>query len=139
MLIRTYHSDDQEAVVRLWEECGLTRPWNDPYKDITRKVAQGDDLFLVGECDQQLMATAMAGFDAHRGWLYYLAVDPAYRHRSYGQQLLREVEARLLQRDCPKLNLLVRDDNTELINFYRRLGYKQDAVSSLGRRLINDN
>lgn len=138
MDIRTYHPEDEAAVIRVWEECGLLRPWNDPRRDITRKLAEQPDLFLVGESGAEVIATAMAGFDGHRGWVYYVAVAPEHQRKSYGRQLMQTVERRLIARGCLKLNLQVRASNQEIIEFYLALGYVQDDVVSLGRRLIQD-
>jgi ribosomal protein S18 acetylase RimI-like enzyme len=136
--IRAFQRADEAAVVALWQECGLTRPWNDPRADIARKLTEQPDLFLVGTAGADVVASAMAGFDGHRGWVYYLAVAPRHRKQSYGRALMQEAERLLTQRGCPKLNLLVRSSNTEVIEFYRRLGYVQDATVSLGKRLIHD-
>lgn len=138
MKIRVFQSADEEAVVALWQECGLTRPWNDPRADIARKLTEQPELFLVGTVGTELVASAMAGFDGHRGWVYYLAVAPGYRTRAFGRALMQAVERRLMERGCPKVNLLVRSSNTEVIEFYRKLGYVQDEVVSLGKRLIHD-
>jgi ribosomal protein S18 acetylase RimI-like enzyme len=138
MKIRTFQPNDEAAVIALWQECGLTRPWNDPRTDIARKLTEQPELFLVGTVGDELVATAMVGFDGHRGSVYYLAVSPRHRRRSYGQSLMREAERLLIERGCPKLNLLVRSSNAEVIEFYRKLGYVQDDVVSLGRRLIHD-
>ena len=129
---------DIDAIVALWTRCGLTRPWNDPHADIARKLTEQPELFLVGTVAGELVATAMVGFDGHRGWVYYLAVSPRHRWRSYGRALMREAERLLIERGCPKLNLLVRSSNAEVIEFYGKLGYVRDDVGSLGRRLIHD-
>ena len=136
--IRPFRRADTEAVVALWRECGLTRPWNDPHKDIERKLREQPEFFLVGTVRDKIVASAMAGFDGHRGWVYYFAVAPKHRHKSLGRTLMREVERLLLERGCPKINLQVRSANGEVIEFYRRLGYVQDEVVSLGKRLIPD-
>ena len=138
MKIRIFQLTDEAAVVALWRECGLTRPWNDPHADIARKLAEQPDLFLVGTVGAELVATAMAGFDGHRGWVYYLAVSPGHRKQSYGRALMQEAERLLMERGCPKLNLLVRSSNVEAIEFYGKLGYVQDDVIGLGKRLIHD-
>ena len=138
MKIRAFQPGDEGAVVQLWHECGLTRPWNDPHADIARKLSEQPELFLVGEVESQVIATAMVGFDGHRGWVYYLAVAPAQRTQSYGKALMQEAERLLVERGCPKLNLLVRSSNAEVIEFYRKLGYSQDDVVALGKRLILD-
>lgn len=138
MEIRCYRPDDEQTVIRLWERCGLIRPWNDPRKDIERKLSEQPELFLVGQHGDEVIATAMAGFDGHRGWVYYLAVAPEQRGKSHGRQLMQAVERLLLARGCPKLNLQVRASNQDVLAFYRKLGYVQDDVVSLGRRLVED-
>lgn len=138
MQIRCYAPSDEEAVVKLWEDCGLTRPWNDPRKDIARKLTEHPELFLVGTADGAVMASIMIGYEGHRGWVNYLAVAPAYRKRAIGRQLMAEAEQRLTALGCPKLSLMVRSSNAEVVAFYRQLGYVQDDVIALGKRLIVD-
>ncbi len=128
MQIRPYHADDQAAVVSLWENCGLTRSWNDPRKDIARKLTVQPELFLVGGLDGVLVATVMAGYDGHRGWANYLAVAPAHRGRGFGRALMQRVEDLLLGMGCPKINLQVRSSNAGVLAFYRGLGYAQDVA-----------
>jgi ribosomal protein S18 acetylase RimI-like enzyme len=139
MQIRNFDAADEGAVVALWEECGLTRPWNDPHKDIARKVEVQPELFLVGAVDEAVMASVMAGYEGHRGWMNYLAVAPRFRGRGYGRALVEHVERLLLERGCPKINLQVRASNPAAVAFYRRLGYAQDESISLGKRLIVDD
>lgn len=138
MQIRTFHAADEGAVVALWDECGLTRPWNDPHKDIARKLEVQPELFLVGVVDEAVIASVMAGYEGHRGWMNYLAVAPRFRARGYGRALVEHVERLLLERGCPKINLQVRASNPAAVAFYCRLGYAQDESISLGKRLIVD-
>ena len=138
MKIRAFERGDEPAVVALWEECRLTRPWNDPHKDIARKLAVQPELFLVGVVNEAVIATVMAGYEGHRGWVNYLAVAPAFRGRGFARELMERVEQLLLRRGCPKLSLLVRTSNPEAVAFYRHLGYVQDEAVSLGKRLIVD-
>ena len=147
MLIRAFRPADRAAVIDLWQRCGITRPWNDPDRDIDRKLAVRDDLFLVGVGNggngdghgRTPIATMMVGYDGHRGWVNYLAVDPAFQGRGLGRVLMREAERRLQAIGCPKLNLQVRSDNGAVLAFYRALGYEVDAAVSLGKRLIADD
>ncbi|MCU1514664.1 MAG: family acetyltransferase [Microbacteriaceae bacterium] len=138
MLIRSFSPADTDAVVALWTEAALVRPWNDPRADIARKLTQQPELFIVGEIDGVLVATAMSGYDGHRGWLYYLAVAKAHRREGLGRLMMHEVEAGLRALGCPKLNLQVRSENAAVRGFYRGLGYGEDQVMSLGKRLILD-
>jgi len=138
MQIRPFDPEDEPAVVALWKQCGLTRPWNDPHKDIARKLAVQPELFIVGVTGGAVMASVMAGYEGHRGWMNYLAVAPAFRGRGFARALMQHVEALLLGRGCPKVNLQVRTSNAEAIAFYRHLGYVQDEAVSLGKRLIPD-
>ena len=136
--IRSYRPADEADVIELWRQCGLLRPWNDPLRDIARKLSEQPEGLLVGTVDEQAVGVAMVGFDGHRGWVNYLAVSPAHRHASIGTALMVEAERWLLQRGCPKLNVQVRSSNADVIAFYRRLGYVQDDVVSFGKRLIDD-
>jgi ribosomal protein S18 acetylase RimI-like enzyme len=139
MQIRPFRPEDEAAVIALWQRCALTRPWNDPHKDIQRKLTTQPELFLVGERDGLLVASVMAGFDGHRGWVNYLAVDPEQQRQGLGRLLMREVEQRLCDLGCPKLNLQLRSDNQAALAFYQRLGYGVEPLISLGKRLIADD
>jgi len=138
MDIRPYLESDEDTVVALWRTCGLTRPWNDPHKDIARKLTVQRELFVVGEVDGRVVATVMAGFEGHRGWVNYLAVAPDHQGHGLGARLMAWVEAKFTEAGCPKVSLLVRTTNAPVLAFYRRLGYAVDDVVALGKRLIPD-
>ncbi len=123
----------------LWARCGLVVPWNDPDRDIDRKLAVDPEGLLVGSLDDTLVATVMAGYDGHRGWVNYLAVDPAHRGAGLGAAMMAAAEQRLATLGCPKVNLQVRSANTEAAGFYRAVGYREDDVVSFGRRLVSDD
>jgi ribosomal protein S18 acetylase RimI-like enzyme len=135
LTVRPYRAGDEPAVVELWRGCGLLRPWNDPHADIARKVRVQPDLFLVGTVTDQPVATVMAGYDGHRGWLNYLAVAQGFRRRSFGRQMVEAAEEALERLGCPKINLQIRTENQQVIDFYRELGYGLDEVVSMGKRL----
>jgi ribosomal protein S18 acetylase RimI-like enzyme len=138
MQIRPYSPADEAEVISLWQRCGLTRPWNDPRKDIRRKLAVRPDLFLVGVIDGRIVATAMAGYDGHRGWINYLGVDPERQRQGLGRAILDEAERLLREAGCPKINLQVRTSNQAAIEFYRSIGFAIDDVVSMGKRLEHD-
>ena len=137
-MIRTYEARDEAAVVALWQECGLVVPWNDPRKDIARKLAENPEQLFVAESNGAIVGTCMAGYDGHRGWIYYLAVKPAARRRGEATRLMRHAEEELRRSGCPKIDLMVRETNAEVIEFYRRIGYGRDPVVVLSRRLEDD-
>ncbi|KRC70778.1 Acetyltransferase YpeA [compost metagenome] len=138
LAIRAFHPSDEPGVIQLWQACGLTRRWNDPRKDIARKLTVQSDLFLVGEVDGAIVGSLMGGYDGHRGWINYLAVSPAYQRRNYATALMAAVELKLLDLGCPKINLMIRSGNVAVKGFYDSLGFSQDEVISLGKRLIPD-
>jgi len=138
MEIRAYREADEEAVIGLWTRCGLVRSWNDPGKDIARKRRVQRELFLVAVAPEGLLATVMAGYEGHRGWINYLAVDPAHRRNGLGRRMMDEAEERLRALGCPKINLQIRRDNLEARSFYEKLGFEEDAAISLGKRLEHD-
>ena len=115
--IRAFEVADEDAVVSLWEEAGLTRPWNDPRADIRRKLAVQPELFLVAEEGDAVVGSVMAGYDGHRGWLYYLASASSHRGQGIGRALVAEAERLLSALGCPKVQLMVRPDNTEARGF----------------------
>ena len=136
--IRPYEEADQGAVVELWRECGLVAPQNDPVKDIQRKLHVRRDLFLVGLLGAHLVGTVMAGYEGHRGWINYLAVATDCRRRGFGRRLMEEAERLLRAAGCPKINLQVRSSNSDVIGFYKSIGYAVDDVVSMGKRLEED-
>ena len=138
MDIRPFREADTDAVVALWQRCGLTRPWNDPRKDVARKLAVQREMFLVGEIDGEIIGSIMAGYDGHRGWINYLAVDPKHQRNGYGRSLMCEAERLLRAAGCPKINLQIRAGNSAAVAFYRSLSMSQDDVLSFGKRLESD-
>ena len=139
MQIRPFTPADTDAVIALWSIVGLTRPWNDPAKDIERKLTTQPELFLVGaDADGAVVGTAMVGYDGHRGWVHYLAVSPAQQGGGLGRELRAAAERLLIGLGCPKINLMVRTGNDRVIGFYEALGYGTDEVALLSKRLIPD-
>jgi ribosomal protein S18 acetylase RimI-like enzyme len=151
MQIRAFAPADTEPVVALWHECGLTRPWNDPHRDIERKLAVQPELFLVGtelvesaggtgdgSPREVLVATAMAGHEGHRGWLWYVAVAPGHRGGGRARQIVAEAERLLTEAGCPKVMLMVRSGNDAAAATWGNLGYEPDDVAVYGKRLIED-
>jgi ribosomal protein S18 acetylase RimI-like enzyme len=136
--IRPFRPDETEAVVALWKACDLIRPWNDPRKDIERKLGVDPELFLVAVEDELVVGAVMAGYEGHRGWINYLAVEPGRRRQGLGGELMATAERLLAERGCPKINLQIRSENADVIAFYVALGYRQDDVVSLGKRLVED-
>ena len=137
--IRPFTEGDEAQVVDLWARCGLLRPWNDPRKDIARKLRVQRELFLVGVDGDRIAGTVMAGYEGHRGWINYLAVDPDRRRQGFARALMGAAEERLRALGCAKINLQIRQDNSEAIAFYRRLGFAEDASVSMGKRLERDD
>jgi ribosomal protein S18 acetylase RimI-like enzyme len=133
--IRPFQDSDEEAIVELWRDCELLRPANDPHRDIELKRAVQPDLFLVGILHSRIVASVMAGYEGHRGWLNYLAVAPTCRHRGFGRAIVAAAEDRLRLIGCPKINLQVRVGNARTMEFYQKIGFRMDDVVSLGKRL----
>lgn len=136
--IRPCHESDQGAVIELWRECGLVVAWNGPASDIRRKLRVQRGKFLVGLLDSALVATVMAGYEGHRGWINNLAVKPELRRQGLDRRLMAEAEARLTAAGCPKVNLQVRNSNAGALAFYERIGYSTEEVVSMGKRLKED-
>lgn len=137
-IIRQYHPDDREDVINLWRDCGLVAPQNNPVRDIVRKLKVNPEWFLVGVLDGKIIATCMAGYEGHRGWINYLAVSPAHQRKGFAAELMKHAEKLLKNAGCPKINLQIRTSNKDVIEFYKAIGFKTDDVVSMGKRLIPD-
>jgi len=139
LLIRPFQTEDEDALVALWKMCELTVPWNNPHKDIARKLQVQPELFLVGILDSSLIATVMGGYEGHRGWINYLAVHPDFQGNGYGQEIMNSVETGLREMGCPKINLQIRTGSNKIASFYQKLGFTNDHVVSMGKRLEADH
>ena len=135
MVIRELRAREASSAAALWEETGLTRPWNDPVADFHRALDRAGSTILGGFDGERLIATAMVGHDGHRGWVYYLAVTPARQREGHGRALMSACEEWLVSRQVPKLNLMIRGSNEEAIGFYAALGYATDDRVVMSKRL----
>ena len=134
--IRPYESKDHAQVVALWSKVFKDDPpWNEPASMIRRKLTVQPELFLVAAVDDQVVGTVMAGFDGVRGWIHHLAVRGSHRRQGIASSLMRAAEKGLEIAGCPKVNLQVRATNSQVIAFYRSLGYELEERASLGKRL----
>ena len=139
LVYRDYLPSDMRAVNGLWEVCGLTRPWNDPQRDIERKLTDSNGAFWVVGQGEDVVASVMIGYDGHRGSINYLAITPRLQRSGLGAELMRRAEAFLIELGCSKVSFCVRKDNDNVLSFYDSLGYVVDDVHFLGKRLIADD
>ena len=136
MEIRPYTESDEKTVAALWREVFPGAPaHNHPETDIQRKLAVQRELFFVATQGDELVGTAMGGYDGHRGWVYYVVVSPRHRRQGIGTALMTQVEDGLARIGCPKLNLQVRANNHKVVRFYKKLGYEAEERISMGKRL----
>jgi ribosomal protein S18 acetylase RimI-like enzyme len=138
LFIRPFQTEDEADLVKLWQLCELTVPWNDPHKDIARKLKVQPELFLVGMLENHLISSVMGGYDGHRGWINYLAVHPDFQAQGFAQQIMDFLESALRKIGCPKINLQIRAGNDKVILIYQKLGFTDDRVVSMGKRLEED-
>ena len=131
LTIRPIADGEEEAVIALWQACGLTRPWNDPATDLAFARGKPGSDVLVGLADDRIVASAMVGHDGHRGTMYYVSVAPAEQGHGYGRQMVAAAEAWLKARGVWKTNLLVRTGNEAVLGFYRELGYEPGSTQQI--------
>lgn len=138
--IRSIRDSDENTVAALWREVFPNNPWwNVPERDIQSKLQIQRELFLVATVDSTIVGTAMAGYDGHRGWVYYVAVSPKYRRQGIGEALMKRVEQDLIEIGCPKINLQVRAHNAGAVAFYEKLGYSVENHVSMGKLLRDED
>ena len=123
LTIKTIEERDITEVIALWQRCGLTRPWNDPAANIALARKGANAAVLAGRDGSDIVASVLVGHDGHRGWVYYVAVDPDHRHKGYGRVIMDAAEDWLRGRGIEKLQLMVRPDNTQVQAFYQSLDY----------------
>ena len=136
--ITIFEDKHRTQVIDLWKKCNLIKSWNDPNKDIDRKLKVNDSLFLIVEFNKVIIGSAMIGYDGHRGSLYYLAVDPKHQRKGVGKMLMKEIEKRLIEVGCPKINIFIRNSNIEVKEFYQSIDYEEQNCLVYGKRLIPD-
>ena len=136
--ITIFEDKHRTQVIDLWKKCNLIKSWNDPNKDIDRKLKVNDSLFLIVEFNKVIIGSAMIGYDGHRGSLYYLAVDPKHQGKGVGKMLMKEIEKRLIEVGCPKINIFIRNSNIEVKEFYQSIDYEEQDCLVYGKRLIPD-
>ncbi|MBW1821984.1 MAG: GNAT family acetyltransferase [Deltaproteobacteria bacterium] len=135
LIIRFFQVSDEPDVIDLWYRCNLVVPQNDPKKDIEMKLRMQPELFFVGVISSRIVSTVMSGYDGHRGWIYYLAVDPDFQKNGIGRRMVEEVESKLRKLGCSKINLQVRNSNNSVIAFYKHIGFGDDDVIGMGKQL----
>ena len=133
--IRTYKPDDLDAVVALWAACDLTRPWNSPIHDIAFCMDGPSSTLFIGERAGTIVATAMVGHDGHRGWIYYLATAPDLQRQGIGGKMVTHAEDWLREQGVGKLNLMIRDDNETVRDFYISIGYEAEPRIVMAKHL----
>jgi ribosomal protein S18 acetylase RimI-like enzyme len=133
--IRPFQPTDEEQVINLWHKCCLVVPQNNPQRDIALKMQIQPELFLVGLSGSQVVASIMAGYEGHRGWINYLGVSPDFQRQGIGRRMVEAATAKLETMGCPKINLQVRTSNSKVIEFYKRIGFTIDDTVSMGKRL----
>lgn len=134
--IHNFRNDDRTDVIQLWKMCFPNDPpHNEPNSVIERKLSMNDGLFFVASVEGRVVGTVLAGYDGVRGWIYHLATHLDFRRQGIGRKLMDHATSELAERGCIKINLQVRKSNLDVIEFYRRVGFKEDAVLSMGRLL----
>jgi ribosomal protein S18 acetylase RimI-like enzyme len=125
LTLRAARAEDEAAVIALWRACGLVVSWNDPFADFRRALGRGNsDILIAADSAGMIAGAVMVGHDGHRGWIYYLAVDPDRRRQGIGRKLVEAAQTWLRDRDIPKLQLMIRESNTDVLRFYERIGFE---------------
>ncbi len=135
MMIEVLPDGMEKEAVSLWHITGIARPWNDPAEDLRRAMRGTASTVLACTERNELLGTAMVGHDGHRGWVYYLAVAPGHQQQGVGRRLMEACEEWVRNRGIGKIQVMIRHSNTNVLGFYQRLGYGDDEVSVLSRRL----
>jgi ribosomal protein S18 acetylase RimI-like enzyme len=127
--IKPIEDGDIAEVIALWQRCGSARPWNDPAADIALARKDTNATVLLARDEGAVVASVLVGHDGHRGWVYYVTVDPDHRFKGYGRMIMAAAEDWLRAKGIEKMQLMVRGDNAKVHAFYQSLGYfEQERV-----------
>jgi len=121
--IASIEDADMAEVIALWQRCGLVRPWNDPEADIALARRSDNADILLHRDGDALAASVLVGHDGHRGWVYYVSVDPNHQRKNFGRAIMAAAEDWLREKGIEKLQLMVRGDNTQVQAFYESIGF----------------
>jgi ribosomal protein S18 acetylase RimI-like enzyme len=136
LVIESALPGDEAAVTALWRACGLVTDYNDPVADFRFAKESFESDVLVGrDAAGAVIGSVMVGHDGHRGWLYYVAADPAVQGGGVGRAMVAAAEDWLRVRKVLKVQLLVRNTNQKIVGFYEKLGFETAQVSVLGKWL----
>jgi ribosomal protein S18 acetylase RimI-like enzyme len=125
LTIRSAAARDEPQVAALWRASNLTTSYNDPSKDFHFARSKENSDILVGlDAEQSIVGSVMVGHDGHRGWIYYLASDPGHRNQGIGRSMVEAAEQWLKNKGVVKVMLLVRETNTQVVDFYKHLGFE---------------
>ena len=141
VVIRPIHDGDEKAVAELWRACGLVRPWNDPHRDIeSARANASSDIFVAvaGKGGGRIVGSVMAGYEGHRGWVYYVAVVPELRSQGLGRRLMHHAQDWLEGLGAPKVMLMIREENEAVRRFYEGLGYEVERRTVMSRRTAGE-
>lgn len=127
--------DDIAGIKSIWEEAELTRPWNDPVQDIKLSLSAKSSVIFLAKIENEIIGTAMVGYDGHRGWIYYLAISKNYQNQGIGKRLVEHAEEWLRLQGVPKTQILIRSDNEKVIKFYENLGFEKSTSLLMGKQL----
>ena len=135
MQIAPLAPSEAASAAALWQETGLVRSWNDPQADVEAALACATATILAARDGGRIVGTVMAGYDGHRGWLYYVAVAPSHRGHGLGRALVTEAERWLAAQGARVIRLMVRAENEAVTGYYRALGYEDGNMIVMGKRL----
>lgn len=152
MIITTATFDQIDEIVALWEECKLTRPWNDPEAEAAQAIdaPMSEILIALEGVDEdeelskdvvgkpEIIGTALVGFDGHRGSLYYVATKPIRQGQRIATQLIDVAEKWLADRGASKVQLMFEPSDEQLQGFYEHLGYEVSEMTHMHKQVNQD-
>ncbi len=134
VVVRQYRPSDGDALRALWSEAGF-RSLSDDDASLAVFARRNPGLLLVAAEGDQIVGSALGGWDGRRGWFYHVATAPSHRRRGIARDLVRQVEARLAELGAAKINLIVQDGSDGAAGFWEALGYEPAPARQYGREL----
>ena len=123
---RDFAIDDYGAVLALWKKVeGLDIAEGDDRETVRRFLMRNPGMSRVANAGSTIVGAVLCGHDGRRGYIYHLAIDPAYQNLGIGRRLAAECREKLKEEGLERVNILVAHDNLRGREFWKYCGWEE--------------
>lgn len=126
-MVRVMTADDFEQVHDLWMRIKgfAIRSIDDSKDGIERFLKRNPTTSMVAVEQDKVVGAILCGHDGRRGCFYHVCVDPAYRRRGIGTQMVKACLAALREEQINNVTLIAFTQNEIGNSFWRHVGWAE--------------